>query len=259
MTTTLYRPVGPQELALIEASGWRAFPPRLPEQPIFYPVLNEAYAIQIARDWNVPASGSGYVTRFAVRTDFLARYEIQTVGAAMHQELWIPAEDLTALNETIIGLIEVTAEFRANDKNSITSIGPPQRGDTKSTMNVETLIADIAAGMKPKWYFFWGHTPAKDGSITKSCFSQWWAEHPFVIDGISYPTAEHWMMAEKARLFGDGETCGLILKASHPNAAKKLGRQVRNFDEARWRQARCEIVIRGNEAKFERHKFPGNF
>lgn len=63
-TTTLYRPVGPKELALIEASGWTAFPPRLPEQPIFYPVTNEEYAIQIARDWNVPASGSGFVTCF---------------------------------------------------------------------------------------------------------------------------------------------------------------------------------------------------
>lgn len=115
-TRTLYRPVGPQELSLIADSGWRAFPPRLPEQPIFYPVLNEAYAIQIARDWNVPASGSGYVTRFAVRSDFLARYEPQTVGASQHQELWIPAEDLAAMNDNIVGLIEVTAEFRAEHK-----------------------------------------------------------------------------------------------------------------------------------------------
>ena len=106
-----YRPVGPKELALIEASGWRAFPPRLPDQPIFYPVLNEAYAIQIARDWNVPASGSGFVTRFAVRTSFLDRYETQTAGAAMHQELWIPAEDLAEMNENIVGPIVVTAEF----------------------------------------------------------------------------------------------------------------------------------------------------
>jgi len=110
---TLYRPVGPKELALIEASGWLAFPPRLPDQPIFYPVLNEAYAIQIARDWNVPASGSGFVTRFAVRTEFLDRYETQTVGAAMHQELWIPAEDLAEMNENIAGQIVVTAEFHA--------------------------------------------------------------------------------------------------------------------------------------------------
>jgi hypothetical protein len=77
-TTPLYRPVGPKELALIEASGWKAFPPRLPDQPIFYPVMNEDYAVQIARDWNVRASGSGYVTRFEVQTDFLSRYDEQS-------------------------------------------------------------------------------------------------------------------------------------------------------------------------------------
>ena len=112
-TITLYRPVGPKELALIEASGWREFPPRLPEQPIFYPVLNEEYATQIARDWNVRESGSGFVTRFNVEESFLSRYPVQTVGAAVHQELWIPAEELSELNRHIIGLIEVIAEFRA--------------------------------------------------------------------------------------------------------------------------------------------------
>jgi hypothetical protein len=110
-TTTLYRPVGPKELALIEASGWRAFPPRLPDQPIFYPVMNEAYAIKIARDWNVPASGSGFVTKFAVESEFLQRYDQQCVGSSMHQELWVPAEELLEFNEHIIGLIEVTKTF----------------------------------------------------------------------------------------------------------------------------------------------------
>lgn len=110
-TTTLYRPVGPDELALIRQSGFTAFPPRLPEQPIFYPVLNEEYATQIARDWNVPASGCGYVTRFAVKTAFVSRYEPQTVGSAVHQELWIPSEDLAALNASIVGPIEVIQEF----------------------------------------------------------------------------------------------------------------------------------------------------
>lgn len=110
-TTTLYRPVGPKEMELIAASGYQRFPPRLPEQPIFYPVLNEAYATQIARDWNVPASGAGYVTRFRVRADFLALYEVKTVGATVHQEYWIPAEDLPAFNAAIIGPIEVVASF----------------------------------------------------------------------------------------------------------------------------------------------------
>lgn len=109
--TTLYRPVGPRELALIAESGYRAFPPRLPEQPIFYPVLNEEYARQIARDWNVKTSGAGYVTRFQVASAFLEPYPAQVVGAAIHRELWIPAEQLPGLNRHIVGLIEVIAEF----------------------------------------------------------------------------------------------------------------------------------------------------
>ncbi|TIO53466.1 MAG: ADP-ribosylation/crystallin J1 [Mesorhizobium sp.] len=110
-TVTLWRPVGPQELKLIEASGMREFPPRLPEQPIFYPVLSEAYAIQIARDWNVPASGSGFVTRFDVRKSFLDRYPVEHAGSRAHLEYWIPAEELPAFNKAIVGKIEVTATF----------------------------------------------------------------------------------------------------------------------------------------------------
>jgi hypothetical protein len=111
--TILYRPVGPKELEFIAATDFREFPPRLPEQPIFYPVLNEEYARQIASDWNVKASGSGYVTRFAVRSVFLARYPPQKVGSAIHQELWIPAEDLAEMNRNIVGRIEVIAEFKS--------------------------------------------------------------------------------------------------------------------------------------------------
>src|SRR5262245_20246400 len=106
----LYRPVGPKELALIAASGYREFPPRLPEQPIFYPVLNDDYARQIAREWNVSASGAGYVTRFALKSDFAAKYKVQRVGSSIHQELWIPAEDLAEMNRNIVGLIEIIAE-----------------------------------------------------------------------------------------------------------------------------------------------------
>lgn len=108
---TLWRPVGPQELELIEGSGMRAFPPRLPDQPIFYPVLSEAYAIQIARDWNVPASGAGYVTRFDVLKSFLDRYRVEHAGSKAHLEYWIPAEDLADFNRAIVGGIEVTAAF----------------------------------------------------------------------------------------------------------------------------------------------------
>ena len=110
-TVTLWRPVGPQELELIRASGMSAFPPRLPEQPIFYPVLSENYAVKIARDWNVPASGAGYVTRFEVRKDYLDNHEVQTAGGREHQEYWIPAEDMNAFNAAIVGEIEVVAEF----------------------------------------------------------------------------------------------------------------------------------------------------
>ena len=110
-TITLYRPVGSKELALIVASEYRAFPPRLPEQPIFYPVLNEEYARQIARDWNVPASGAGYVVRFALQKTFADRYPVQSAGGAIHKELWVPAEELAELNRNIVGKIEVIAEF----------------------------------------------------------------------------------------------------------------------------------------------------
>jgi hypothetical protein len=110
-TVTLYRPVGPRELALIAASGWREFPPRLPEQPIFYPVTNEAYAIQTARDWNVKESGAGYVTKFDVDADYLSQYRKQQVGGAIHTEYWIPAEQLPEFNRHIAGNIVVTAEF----------------------------------------------------------------------------------------------------------------------------------------------------
>jgi hypothetical protein len=110
-TVTLWRPVGPAELALIEQSGMRAFPPRLPDQPIFYPVTTEDYAIKIARDWNVAASGSGFVTRFEVRRDFLDGYRIEEAGGRAHREYWIPADDLDAFNAAIIGEIEVNRRF----------------------------------------------------------------------------------------------------------------------------------------------------
>jgi len=110
-TITLWRPTGPEELALVEASGWRKWPPRLEGQPIFYPVLNEEYATMIARDWNVRRSGAGYVTRFQVRRSFLDNYEIHQVGGQTILEYWIPAADLDALNASLIGKIEVTAEF----------------------------------------------------------------------------------------------------------------------------------------------------
>jgi hypothetical protein len=114
-TVILYRPVGPKELALIQQSGFSAFPPRLPWQPIFYPVLNEEYATQIARDWNVRDSGAGFVTRFQVRAEFLRQYAVKQVGGRLHREYWIPAEDLALFNANLVGPIEVIAEFRRDE------------------------------------------------------------------------------------------------------------------------------------------------
>jgi hypothetical protein len=110
----LYRPVGQQELDLIRSLDDHEFPPRLPEQPIFYPVLHEEYAVKIARDWNAKYNEPkcGYVTRFRVRKSFLDRYELKTVGSSAHQEYWIPAAELDEFNQNIVGTIEVIAEFR---------------------------------------------------------------------------------------------------------------------------------------------------
>lgn len=115
-TTTLWRPTGPKELALVEASGWRAWPPRLPEQPIFYPVLNEDYAVRIARDWNVPASGAGYVTRFEVDSAYLERFPVRQAGGETILELWVPAEELAEFNRHIVGTIEVVRSFGAAER-----------------------------------------------------------------------------------------------------------------------------------------------
>ena len=112
-TVTMYRPVGKNELALIEASGFAAYPPRLPDQPIFYPVLNEGYARQIAKDWNsrLNADKEGYVTRFAVRKDVADRYAPEIVGGREHAEIWVPAEELDDFNAAITGKIEVIAKY----------------------------------------------------------------------------------------------------------------------------------------------------
>ena len=106
----LYRPVGQAELDLIIAADYQAFPPRLPEQPIFYPVLNEKYAREIAERWNKKSADSGfagYVTTFEIDDGFISKYRIQTVGASYHQEFWIPAEELDDFNSHIIGKITV--------------------------------------------------------------------------------------------------------------------------------------------------------
>ena len=111
-TVTLYRPTGPAELQLVRDSGYTKWPPRLSDQPIFYPVTNEEYAKEIAVKWNIKDSKVGYVTKFQVKKDFMDKYEIQQVGAAHHTEWWIPADELEDLNKNIVGLIEVIGEYK---------------------------------------------------------------------------------------------------------------------------------------------------
>jgi hypothetical protein len=110
-TVTLYRPTGAQELALVERSGYKEWPPRLPEQPIFYPVTNERYAIEITTKWNASDCDIGYVTRFQVKKSFIDRYPVQQVRDDYCTEWWIPAADLTELNTNIVGSIEVIGEY----------------------------------------------------------------------------------------------------------------------------------------------------
>lgn len=119
---TLYRPVGERELELVAASGFRRFPPRLDWQPIFYPVLNQAYAEQIAREWNTDDAFSGYaghVTAFDLPEDYLAQFPVQVVGGDIHEELWVPAEELDNFNDHIQGSIRVVISFYGDKHNKM--------------------------------------------------------------------------------------------------------------------------------------------
>ena len=112
----LFRPTGEAELRLVAQSGWTAWPPRLPEQPIFYPVTNQPYAEQIARDWNstqAPPNNFGFVTRFEVTDESAEKYPVQRAGGNQHTELWVPAEELDLFNASIVGTIELVGAFRS--------------------------------------------------------------------------------------------------------------------------------------------------
>ncbi|MEV6790446.1 NADAR family protein [Streptomyces sp. NPDC051320] len=114
------------------------------------------------------------------------------------------------------------------------------------------LAAQVSRDERTKFLCFWGHAPRRDGGIGASCLSQWW-EAPFTVDGVRYATAEHWMMAGKARLFGDGEAERVVLGAAHPASAKNAGRLVRGFEDAIWRRERYRIVVEGSVHKFGRN------
>lgn len=116
-TVTMYRPVGKNELALIEESGFTAYPPRLPDQPIFYPVLNEGYARQIAKTWNSRLNDDkeGYVTKFKVTKSMSDKYKPEIVGGKQHEEIWVPAEELADFNAAIVEKIEVIAKYAEDE------------------------------------------------------------------------------------------------------------------------------------------------
>ena len=119
--------------------------------------------------------------------------------------------------------------------------------------NIDRLKQLYNAGETFKYLFFWGHTPLKDQKTGPFCFSQWYPA-AFVVNGITYPTAEHWMMAEKARLFDDIEIAQKIISCTNPGEVKKLGRQIKGFNEEIWTENRFEIVVTGNLHKFTQHK-----
>lgn len=125
-------------------------------------------------------------------------------------------------------------------------------------MDFEELKQRVRRGERFDYLCFWGHREARDGRVSVSCLSQWFPA-TFVVEGVAYPTAEHWMMAEKARLFGDHEMLARILAAGSPAAAKKLGGMVRGFDEGRWKQQRSPIVEQGNLHKFGQHTHLARF
>ncbi|MCT9080571.1 NADAR family protein [Streptomyces fulvoviolaceus] len=113
----------------------------------------------------------------------------------------------------------------------------------------DALVRAVRAGARVKYLHFWGHRPRPDGRVGASCLSQWWPS-PFVVEGVAYATAEHWMMAGKARLFEDAEAERRVLAAGSPAQAKNIGRLVRRFDEAIWERERFRIVVEGSVHKF---------
>lgn len=125
-------------------------------------------------------------------------------------------------------------------------------------MTIDDLCQRRQAGQQFRFLHFWGHRPNKNGQVSASCFSQWFPS-PFEVDRQCYATAEHFMMAAKARLFGDGAALERVLAAENPGAAKAAGRQVKGFVEAVWLEHRFDIVLRANRAKFTQNPAMADF
>jgi ribA/ribD-fused uncharacterized protein len=133
----------------------------------------------------------------------------------------------------------------------VTRVGQTRR--MSAGPRTATELADATRrGVKAKYLFFWGHQPQPDGSIGKGCLSQWWPA-PFVVDGLSFATSEHYMMWRKAILFDDLAVAGQILTTSHPQQAKALGRQIAGFEQQTWDDQRYGVVVAGSVAKFGQH------
>ncbi len=213
-TTTLYRPVGPTELELIAASGYREFPPRLPDQPLFYPVLNEEYAKQIARDWNVTASGAGYVIRFAVRKSLADRYPVRTVGTSVHQELWVPAEELPELNRNIVGVLEVIAKFT---------------GEWNEREKERILFYRV--------------------SEPYGAFSNF-SPYPIELKSRVWPTSEHYFQAQK---FAGTEHEEAVRSAKSPMVAARMGRSRERPLRPDWETVKDNVMREALRAKFAQH------
>lgn len=120
------------------------------------------------------------------------------------------------------------------------------------------LLDELENKVQKDYLFFWGHTPKNEGVIDKSCFSQWYPSG-FQVKGIKYPTAEHWMMAQKALLFNDNEIFDMILIAEKPSIAKDLGKKVKGFDAKVWANSCYEIVLQGNKHKFSQSEMIKDF
>ncbi|MFP2926958.1 hypothetical protein ACLESO_17515 [Pyxidicoccus sp. 3LG] len=191
-TLTLYRPVGLKEAELVLASGCSGFPPRLPDQPIFYPVMNADYARQIARDWNAPDAGSGhvgFVTAFDVDAAYLARFPVQTVGGRSHQELWVPAEALTEFNTHIVGPVRFTEVwYGPGYRGPESALGPleAQLGALRErTGGTERLLQELTHDCKASILFsfaWWASTPAEVQGLEDG-----------VRDGLLSRVREAWM------------------------------------------------------------------
>lgn len=175
----LYRPVGLNELRLIYQLDMRAFPPRLPEQPIFYPVLNEGYARQIARDWNTRSETlAGFVTRFSVEDGYVARFERKVVGGRQHEELWVPAEELAEFNAHIEGRIQVVgAHFGEGYQGDV-----PEVSGLKGKTATEQLVA-LARTLSYSSFDVGLEAAANHQAVYLNFF--FWEQHDFTAEGVS--------------------------------------------------------------------------